>query len=247
MANVGSKGILRHIDDPSVTVIAAATAGGVTWVSDADTSDTDFVKAVAAGKGLHYAGALHATDNNMIEFCGNNLQFCGQEGHAAVEVLVQFDDVSDLAFNFGFNDEVEDSGNTLPIELATATFTSNASAFVGFVYDDDATNTDLHAFWVNGDSDTETAIADLRFTGMGLTAAKWLYLKVEIQDRGSGNGVRATLLAVDHNGRSMEKVFNTTVSRATPLCWHFTAENRAATAHNIYLRHCNWEQTVADM
>ena len=248
MANIGSKGILRHIDDPSVTVIAAAATTGVTWSSDADSGDTDFLRAVEAGKGLHYKGVLAATDDNMIEFASNNLLFAGQEGHAMVEVLLQFSGITNLAFNFGFNDDVEEDTG-LPAELSSAgAWTSNASTFIGITWDTDyTTNNNLHCFWVDGDADTATSLADLRMTGITPTAAKWLYMKVELQDRGSGSGVRATLLAVDHNGRSFERVFNTSITRSTPLCWYFAAENRGDTGRNIFLRSCNWEQSIHNM
>ena len=79
---------------------------------------------------------------------------------------------------------------------------------------------------------------------MAPTASKWLYLKVEMQDRGSGNGVRATFLATDHNGRSVEKVFNTTVDRTTPMCFYFALEARASSQRNCYIKLPAWEQTI---
>jgi len=82
--------------------------------------------------------------------------------------------------------------------------------------------------------------------GMAPTASKWLYLKVEMQDRGSGKGVRATFLAVDHLGRSMEKVFDTSIDRDCQMCYYFACESRGS-ANSIYLRQCNWEQTIANM
>ena len=247
MANVGSLGIDRHIDDPEVSEVNATAGAAVTWALSSDASDTAFAKAVAASRGLHYAGATAATDNNMIEFCSNDLIFAGQQGHAEIEILMQLDDVTNAAFNFGFNDDVQDAGDTLPVELSGTTWTTTASTFIGFVYDVNATNDELHAMWVDDNSDTSKAIADLRFKGMAPTNAKWLYMKVEIDDQGSGNGVRATLLAVDHNGRSVEKTFNTTVDRDAPLCYYFGYENRSASAHNAYIKHCNYAQTIADM
>ena len=83
--------------------------------------------------------------------------------------------------------------------------------------------------------------------GMAPTNAKWLYMKVEMQDRGSGKGVRATFLAVDHTGKSVEKVFNTSVDRDLPLNYYLGVENRSASVHNIYIRCPSWEQTISDM
>jgi len=113
MANMGSIGTLKHIDDPSITVIAVDTAAaGKTWVTQND-SGTDVARAVAAGKGWHYTGATAATTADLTEFCSNSLMFAGQEGHAAIEIMVQFSSVSAMAFNFGFNDDVLDGSNTL--------------------------------------------------------------------------------------------------------------------------------------
>ncbi len=252
MANAGSEGILRHIDDPSVTVIADASATGVTWVSDATGSATDFVKAVVAGKGLHYKGVMDAVDNSLLEFCSNDLIFYAQEGHCEVDTLIQFEDASEHSFNFGFNDTVED-GN-LPVDFSGTTFTPTATAWVGFVFDGtDATNKDLHVYWVNAgssdqtDSDGSVEGQAVRFAGIAPVDAQWLYLKVSLDDRGSGNGSRATFLAVTDQGISAEKVFNTNITRSTGLCYHLAIENRTATGGDVFLKHTNWAQTIPDM
>ena len=250
MANAGSKGFYEHIDDPMVATIDAAASADTTWVADSTNGATDFCRAVAAGKGLHYYSTSDTTDNDMQEICSNLLIFTGQEGYSYVEILAQFNSVDDMAFNFGFHDTVEEvaDGGTLPVELDGTTWTSTGSTFLGFVYDVDATNDDLHCFWVDDDVDTTTAIADLRMNGLKPVVNQWLYMRVEMQDRGSGNGVRATFLAVDHNGRSYSKEFNTSVDRDCPLCYHFSFENRAnAGATTCYIKHLNYGQTTADM
>ncbi len=251
MANMGSQGILKHIDDPSVTILNTSEAAGKTWVSYASTA-TAFTKAVAAGKGLHYAGLTGGSSGDYLEWCGQLLQFAGQEGHSAMEIMIQFSAVSSLAFNFGFNDDMLETSTTLPVEIGTVTWTVNADTFLGFVYDTGATNDELHCYWANGgtagmtDADSSVDGQTVRMKGMAPTAAKWLYLKVEMQDRGSGKGVRATFLAVDHLGRSMEKVFNTSVSRSTALGYSYMVESRGA-AITTYMKYPNWEQTIPNM
>lgn len=252
MANVGSIGILKHIDDPATATISDTAGTTITWVTAVGGSATAFVRAVAAGKGLHYFGVMDAVDNSLSEFASNNLNFCVQEGHCAVEIMIQFEDASEHSFNFGFNDTCEDTN--LPIDLLTTTLTKTASTYCGFVYDGtDATNKDLHCVWVDddtiGQSDATGKVDGqyIRMSGMHPTDAQWLYMKVELQDRGSGNGARATFLAVDHNGRSMEKVFNTSVDRDCPLCYHLAIENRTATGGDVFLRNCNWEQSIPGM
>jgi hypothetical protein len=250
MPNAGAKGFYEHIDDPMVSVIDAAASADTTWVADSTNGATDFTRAVAAGKGLHYYSTSDTTDNDMQEICSNLLLFTGQEGYSYVEILMQSNSVDDMAFNFGLNDTVEEvaAGGTLPVELDGTSWTSTSSTFIGFVYDVDATNDELHCFWVDDDVDTTTAIANLRCNGIAPTANQWLYMRVEMQDRGSGNGVRATFTATDHNGKSVTKEFNTTVDRDCPLCYHFSFENRSnSAATTVYIKGLNYGQTTADM
>lgn len=252
MANVGSKGSIRYVETFATDSLDGGSAGGdgsagdgLAWLGSGDTGNTVFVRAVNTNRGLHIAGATDGTGStDMVEFCGDTLMFTGQTGFSSVEIMMQLDDVTNVAFNFGFNDEVLDSGNVTPIALSGTTWASTAATFLGFVYDTDATNDELHCFWVDGGTDTSTVIANLRMVGMAPTDDKWLYMKVEMQDRGAGNGVRATLLAVDHNGRSVEKVFNTSVTRTTPLCYYFSFANRTASAHNCYIKLPAWEQAI---
>ena len=255
MANIGPIGILRHIDNPSITIISDTKGAGKTWTTDSDGSDVDFAKAVAVGKGLHYVGTLSGNDNQMLELCSNNLIFVVQEGHCEVEALVQFSAVDELSFNFGFNDEILETGNdSLPMEIsAYDVLTANSASFVGFVYDIDGTSDYLVCSWVD-DSTIQQTAADgrvngtkIKMSGMTPTVAKWLYLKVELQDRGSGKGARATFLAVDHTGLSLERTFNTTLDRDVPLCYYFGIENRGGTGMTVYTKHNNWSQSIPDM
>jgi len=248
MGNVGSKGIVRYEETFAADNIGTSAGDGIAWLVTSDSGDTAIARAVAAGKGLHLTGATYATDNNRLEFLSDQLMFTGQEGHASVEIMLQFDVVTTLAFNFGFFDAVTGASNVIPAQLSGVTLAGSAAdGFLGFVYDIDATNDELHCTWENGGVVTTTALADLRMKGIAPTAAKWLYLKVEMQDRGSGKGVRATFLAVDHNGKSVEKVFNTSVDRDLPLNYYLGVENRGAAVHNVYIRGVAWEQTISDM
>ena len=251
MANVGSKGIVRY-EETMATANVTAAGTGVGWVVSND-SGTDFSRAVNTSRGLHWAGATGAGGTGqMTEVVGDSLMFTGQTGHSSVELLVQFDVITSLAFNFGFNDEVLETGGgaSLPMELSTTTWASNSANFLGFVFDTDADNDELHCCWVASNVDcsaTSATLVDgksLRMTGGAPTASKWLYLKVEMQDRGSGNGVRATFMAADHTGWSAEKVFDTTVARTTPMCFYFALEARASSQRNCYIKCPAWEQTI---
>jgi hypothetical protein len=100
--------------------------------------------------------------------------------------------------------------------------------------------------WVDDDVDTTTAIAKLRMNGAAPIASKWIKARVEIQDRGVGSdGVRATF-SIDQDGKTFEKTFDTTVDRDCGLCPYIAFENRTTTAHNVYIKYIDYEQTIAD-
>lgn len=245
MANTGSLGCLREVETFDRDDINSSAADGVRWLTSADGGDTAFARAASAALGRHAAGATAATDDNMIELNGDILDVYGQVGAHALEVLFRVDVATNIAFNIGFNDDSLEASNTLPAELATATWTSNASTFVGLVFDTDATNADVHCFWVDADADTSKALADLRMSGATLAAAVWAKARVEIQDRGSGNGVRATF-SFSQNGKTFEKVFDTSVTRSTALVPYIGFENRSASAHNCYVKYIITEQSISD-
>jgi len=247
MANVGSRGVVRYEETFATDTIGTA-GDGIAWIITNDTSDTPWARAVAAGKGLHAVGTLHATDNNRLEFLSDKFIFSGQEGHCSVECLLQLSVVTDIAINFGFFDAVTGPSNVIPAQISGTTLAGSAAdGFLGLVLDTDADNDEFHCTWENGAVVTTTPIADLRMNGMGLTADQWFYMKVEMQDAGSGNPVIGTFLVADHTGKSAEKRFTTTVDRDLPLCWYLGLENRAATTHIAYLKLPSWEQTISDM
>lgn len=244
MANSGSLGCIEYTENFLVDNVSTGSADGIYWVNSSD-GGTAFVRTVASGKGVCLVGTTAATDNHLHELCGDVLNVYGLDGYNMLEVLFQMDVATTVAINIGFNDDSLDASNTLPAELATATWTTNAATFVGVVLDADATNVDWHCMWVDADSDTSTALADLRMKGATLTAAKWVAARVEIQDRGSGNGVRATF-SIIQDGKSFEKVFDTTVNRATALVPYIGFENRDAIAHAMSIRYIRLAQSIAD-
>jgi len=254
VSNVGPYQSIKYVEDFHMPNYGSGvqgldggtlTANAIAWLQNIDTGDKAWARSFSAGLGIHLAGSLANTDNNMLEFCSDQLMFYGTAGYNMVEVQFQTDVATAIAFNFGFHDEVTEVSATLPVECSATSFASSASTYLGFVFDTDATNDDLHCFWVDDDNDATESIANLRMQGASLEANKWLYLRVEMQDRGSGNGVRATFHA-QQDERTFEKVFNTTVDNDAALCWYFAVENRSAVARNVYLRCLGWEQTLKD-
>jgi hypothetical protein len=169
------------------------------------------------------------TDNDMAEVDFGALNYQVQDGqmYMAARVLLER---TVCAVNVGFNDETTESSNTLPAELSGTTWTSNASTWVGFVYDSDATNDNWHIFWVDGDSDTSVAIATLN-SGIAVAAGVFYYLFVQLFDNGSGNKAKAQFHISDgtntfdyRTGTGVE-----TITRSTALVPHIGVENRSAT------------------
>ena len=247
MANVGSKGIVRYEETFMTENTATTAADGVAWLSTTD-AGTDITRAATAGKGLHAYGVTDTGSADRAEWVSGLPIFTGQEGHSAVEIMLQLSAVTTVAFNFGFNDAVTGANNIIPASITTTTITGqSADGWIGLIYDTNADNDELHCHWRNGAVDTTTSIADLRMTGMAPTLAKWLYMKVEMQDAGSGNPVIATFLAIDHNGRSVEKRFTTSVDRDLPMYYYLGIENRTTTARTFYIKCPAWEQSIANM
>lgn len=215
--------------------ISTAVADGIRWLNSSDGSNTAFA-IVAEAAGPICQAATDSTDDDMCEIGYHLLTWSAQNGHLLLEtrVRVSVGGVDDIAFTVGFNDDVLEDSNTLPVELSTTTFTSNAGTFIGVVYDPDADNDDVHAFWVDDDADTSEAIADLRFTGIAPLDDEWFGVSIQLQDRGSGKGPQATITVVEEStGRAATKVFNTTVDRDALLTPHIAFENRAGVAHTF--------------
>lgn len=231
------------------TVIGtSATTAGVKWMNSSDSGNTAFVALDSTDAGVVAQFATDGTDDDMGEIAHRALAWYGQNGVLEMEtrVRVTVGAVASVALNVGFNDDQLEDSNTLPVELATATFTTNASTWVGVVYDPDATNADWHAFYVNGDSDCGDAIATLRFSGSTPTLNKWVGIRIACRDRGSGNGLRVEITIVDEaTGREFQKVLNTTVSRTTALVPHIAMENRAGVAHTMQVDYIYARQSMA--
>lgn len=251
MPNVGSKGIVKYSETFAHDTMSTAAADGIAWVYLSD-SDTDWARAVSAAKGLHASAATAATDDHLVELCGDSLQFAAQQGYCMVECLFMLSSVANVAFNFGFSDDVLDDSNTLPCEIATTTITNSCTDGCALlVYDVDATNDDIHCFWANGgtavsaDSDGSSGGKALRLKGAVPVADKWMYLRVELHDRGSGNGAHV-VFHFEVDGKTFEREFDTSLDRDRTLCWYLGFENRSASAHTAYLLLPGWEQTIAD-
>lgn len=223
-------GLVGVFDDFDHDSIGTAAGDGIVWVNSSD-GGTAF--AATAAQGGIARSATAATDDHMTELAHNKLMWRVQDGVLGMEARLKVDDIANVALNVGFNDDELDDSNTLPTELSGTTWTSNATTFVGFVFDTDATNDDWHAFWVDDDSDSSTPIADLRFNGVSWKAAAYWTFRVELQDRGAGNQARAVLSIVDDSGRLYQKVLSSTVDRDALLTPHVGLENRSASAHQI--------------
>ena len=244
MANSGSIGTIEYCENFLIDHINTSAGNGVGWVTAVAGGATAFVRAVAAAQGIHAYGILSAADDDLLELCGDEIFVYGQQGYNMIEVLFQASVVSALAFNIGFNDDSLEA-SPLPIELSGTTWTTNATDSIMLVLDQDATNYDVHCMWVDDGSDASDAIADLRMKGATLAADKWAMVRLELQDRGSGKGLRATFTFAQ-DGKTFQKEFNTSLDRDIGLVPYIGFETRAATASNIRIKYVKLAQSIAD-
>ena len=213
----------------------SATAAGITWMNSSDTGNTAFVITDTA-QGPLARSLTDTTDDDMCEIAHRALTWSAQNGRMELEtrVRVNVGAVASVAFSVGFNDDQLEDSNTLPVELATATFTSNATTFCGVLFDPDATNADFHGFWVDDDADAGQTLAALRFTGIGPVLTAWVGVKVVVDEAGSGVGCNLELSVAEENtGKYGQKNFTLTVDRDALLVPHIAYENRGSTAHTF--------------
>lgn len=227
--------------------ISTAVADGIRWLNTSDGGNTAFA-IVAHNDGPVCQAATDATDNDMCELGYHLLTWSVQNGQLMMEtrVRVSVGGVDDIAINVGFNDDVLEDSNTLPVELATATWTTNASSWAGIVYDADATNQDVHFMSVDDDNDLSTAIATLRFNGIAPVDNEWFGVNIQLNDAGSGNPAIATVTVVEEStGRSATKQFTTNLDRDVLLTPHIAFENRAGVAHTFEIDYIRVRQSRA--
>lgn len=235
-----STAYVERFDDFDHDTIGTGAGDGIIWFNSSDAGDTAFAQnaGIEGGEGTA-RGATAATDNNLIELAHGSLMWL-PSNDCFMEVRLQLDVVTNVALTVGFNDDALDDSNTLPVELATTTFTSNATTFAGFVYDVDATNDDFHVFWVDDDTDTTTAIADLRFQGVVPVAARYGLFQVQLWRGSSATALCSgefTVWPDDSSGRHFQKrssvggLQSTVVDSNAALTPHIGVENRSGTAH----------------
>ena len=209
--------------------VATSAADGVSWFYTSDAGTAPAITATAAGNILRTTQSASA--GNMQEVCFKDLAFTVQNGELMLETRIRTSLIASLAINVGFNDDVLEASNTLPAELSGTTWTTNAATFAGVAYDTDATNHDFHVMWVNGDTDSTEAIADLRMSGMAPVIDQWFGVNVRLTDRGAGRGARMTVEMVEEStGKHFKKSFDTNVARDTALTVYIGTESRGTGA-----------------
>lgn len=221
------------LDDTSIGT--SATTAGVKWLNSSD-GGTAFVIKDHATLGVVAQTVTAATDGHMSELSHRALAWYTSNGRIVMETRVQVSvgSIATSMLTVGFTDDQLEDSNALPVTLSGTTFTSNASTFVGVVFDSNATNLDAHAFYVDGDADASDAIAKLRFTGIAPVLSNWFGVRVVLNDNGSGNKARAEITVVDEStGRMAQKTFASTVTRSTPLVPHIAFQNHGAVAHTF--------------
>ena len=168
-------------------------------------------------------------DNEYAEVDMGAVNYRAQDGKMYFEARFLLERVIS-GVNIGFNDETTDGGNTLPIELSGTTFASNASTWVGVVYDNDATTDNFYFFFVDGDTDTTEAIANLD-SGVAAEASVWYTVRIDVDDVNSSSKARATIsIQKDSSPATFaSKTFTSSITRSTGMTPHIGIENRTTT------------------
>lgn len=236
MPNDGPRGYIERLYTFDYDCIGTAAGDGIIFVNSSDTGDTAFAATALQGGGVA-RGTTTTTDDNMIELSHISANHRAQDGMMAMEVRAYLDVITNVAFNIGWNDEALEGANTLPVELATATFTRNGVTSALLLYDTDASavNTVLVPVWEDDSVMMNETVAANRFSGIAPVASQYFTARVELWDRGAGNGARATFMIGKDSASSSSgvKEFNTTVDRDALLAPHTSWENRSGTAHQV--------------
>src|SRR5574341_1181818 len=235
MSITSSIGKVEVFDDVDHDSIGTAAGDGIVWWNSSDAGNTAYaLNPGFAGEGTARA-ATDTTDDDMCELAHGCLMWLPQND-PRMEVRMQFDVVTTLAFNVGFNDDALEDSNTLPVELSTTTFTTNATTWVGILFDVDATNDDFHAMWVDDDNDSTSAIADLRYNGVAPIAASYGLYRIELFRTTATGAAIANMHVIPDDtepgvGRLHSKRFTSTVDGDAALTPHVGFENRSTVAH----------------
>lgn len=236
MPNDGSIGVVEKLYTFEYDNIGTAAGDGIVFLNSSDTGDTAFAATALRGGGVA-RGTTTTTDDNMLELSRGGANYRADDGMMSMEVRAFLDVVTNVAFNIGWNDEALEGANTLPVELATSTFTRNGVTSALIVYDSDASavNTVFVPAWEDDSVMMSDTVASTRFTGIAPVAAEYFTARVELWDRGASNSARGVFMVGRNNAASTSgvKEFNTSVDRDALLAVHTSWENRSATAHQV--------------
>lgn len=233
MSHIGSFGQVRIFDD----FVGGDNSG--TWHSSADTGGTSAVVADGtANLGGRWRLASDTTDNDMQEVA-SGLIFELAQGPLVLETRIMVETgavATDLAINVGFTDDPTEGSNSLPMEIATTTLTSNATSGVYFVYDADSTADCWQVVWVDDDTDTVEAIgtdtsqtAGAMITGSTPVADTWQVLRMELTAT-SATSARGEFFI---DGVLKKKFDNIVIDNNVPLACYVGMENRSTVACNV--------------
>lgn len=229
MATDTSKGIITVFDEFNIDHIGTSGGDGIQWLVTLDNSGT---LAPVASAELQAASVTGTANNNLNDFYYRDLSFRAQDGFMSWEMRLDLAGITNVAINVGFNDDVNDASDSLPVELSGTTFTSNAGTFVGFVFDTDATNDNWHVFMVDDNNDTSVPIACLN-TGIAPVANIPQTFKIVVEDNGACNQTRTSFYI---DGLEVYTMVSS-IDRDILMSPGFGHENRACGATTVNLHY----------
>lgn len=136
--------------------------------------------AINVAIGGHVRITTGAADDDDVDFA-SDLEFEAQKA-CCLEVRIANNDVDMVAFNVGFSDATGEAADTIAMMLSGTTLASEASDFVGFLWDPDATTDTIRCVAVKNDVD-QTVID----TSKVLTDGLFTVLRVDVDALGNAD------------------------------------------------------------
>lgn len=217
------------MDEFSTCTIATSNSPGVNWLVTLDNSGT---LAPVASAEHQAASVTGGADNNMNDMYFPLLSWRAQDGFMSMEIRLDLTSLTLGAVWVGFNDDVNDASDTLPVELSGTTFTRQADTSIGFIYDPDATNDTWHAFMACDAANTTDPIACLN-TGVAPVADTANTLKVVVYDQQACNQTRAEFWVDGLITHTMVRA----IDRDALLTPGFAHENRVGCADTVNIHY----------
>lgn len=176
---IASKQMVNFSDDFTGAGAALSTTPSGGWLSRKGTTNavdwtiTEAVNGTVVGKVGDTTASMAVSGVQL----SRGLNWKANQGGLYCEASVKLGIITNIAFFFGFTDQV--AALEMPISLSTTTFTTNATDAVGFLFDTAATTVTIRLTGVANDVD-----ATMQDTSVAYVADTYMRLRIELSAAG---------------------------------------------------------------